>query len=50
MQAENKFISNTLGWQPVISFEKGLEISVEWYKKFLKLYFGKKSQFKDLLY
>ena len=50
MQAENKFISNILGWKPAISFEEGLEISVDWYRKFLKLYFDKKSQFKNLLY
>ena len=24
-------ISNELGWQPSVSFEKGLEITVKWY-------------------
>jgi len=42
MQAENKFVVNTIGWKPKISFEEGLKNSVEWYRDFLEAYFGKK--------
>ncbi len=49
MQAENKFITKTLGWKPLVTFDYGLNNSINWYKKFLKLYVDKKSSFKNLL-
>ena len=49
MQAENKFITKSLGWKPLISFDEGLKSSVEWYKNFVKLYIDKRSFFKHLL-
>ena len=49
MQAENKFIVKKLGWKPLLSFDEGLVKSIKWYEKFLKLYFNKKSDFKNLL-
>ena len=49
MQAENKFVTKTLGWKPSVKFDEGLKNSVEWYKNFAKLYFDKQSSFKNLL-
>ena len=49
MQAENKFVTKTLGWKPSVKFDDGLKNSVEWYKNFVKLYFDKQSFFKNLL-
>ena len=49
MQAENKFITKTLGWKPSITFDEGLKDSIKWYKDFLKLYFDQQSFFKHLL-
>ena len=48
MQAENKFVTKTLGWKPTVSFEEGLGNSVKWYKNFVKIYFDKESFFKNL--
>ena len=49
MQAENKFVTKTLGWTPLVSIDEGLKNSIKWYKKFLKLYFDQQSSFKELL-
>ena len=49
MQAENKFVTKTLGWKPSVTFDEGLKNSIKWYKKFLKLYFDQQSSFKKLL-
>ena len=49
MQAENKFITKTLGWKPSVTFDEGLKDSIKWYKHFLKLYFDQQSFFKRLL-
>ena len=49
MQAENKFVTKTLGWKPSVTFDEGLTNSIQWYKKFLKLYFDQQSIFKNLL-
>ena len=38
MQADNKFIKNKLGWAPNITFDDGLKTTIDWYRKFLKLY------------
>ena len=48
MQAENKFISKVIGWKPIVDFDQGLIISIEWYKKFIKSYYSKKGSFKNL--
>ena len=48
MQAENKFVTKSLGWKPSITFDAGLKNSVEWYKNFIKLYYDKQSSFKHL--
>ena len=49
MSADNKFVTKTIGWRSSITFDQGLKFSIEWYRKFLKLYFHKQSVFKNLL-
>ncbi len=49
MQAENKFVTKDAGWKPAISFDQGLLNCVDWYKRFVKLYYDEKSFFKHLL-
>ena len=49
MSANNKFVTHNIGWKPSVTFGQGLKFSIEWYRKFLKLYFHKKSDFKNLL-
>ena len=33
-----KFIKNKLGWAPNITFDDGVKTTIDWYRKFLKLY------------
>ena len=49
MQADNRFVTKTLGWRPSVNFDQGLKNSVEWYKNFVKIYFDEQSFFKQLL-
>ena len=49
MSANNMFVTKNIGWKPSITFDQGLKFSIEWYRKFLKLYFHKQSAFKNLL-
>ena len=49
MQAENKFIINKVGWKPVVNFHQGLTNTIQWYKKFLKVYYNKNSSFNNLI-
>ena len=48
MQAENKFVTRSLGWKPSITLDDGLKNSIEWYRNFVKLYYDKESFFKHL--
>ena len=43
MFCENKKAKEILGWEPKISFEKGLKRTIEWYKKYTELYYNKNS-------
>ena len=43
MQADNRLASEIIGWTPKVSLEEGLKISIEWYKKFTEVYYGKDS-------
>ena len=43
MFCENKKAKNMLGWEPKISFEEGLIRTIEWYKKYIELYYRKDS-------
>ena len=40
MNANNKIILSK-GWKPKISFDEGLKITIDWYKKFNNLYIKK---------
>ena len=42
MQAENKFMINKIKWKPRVSLDLGLQISVDWYKKFIQNNFHEK--------
>ncbi len=44
MQANNKFIISK-GWKPKIGFDDGLKRTIEWYRKFNRSYFDKRSFF-----
>lgn len=47
MNANNKIILSK-GWKPKISFDEGLKITIDWYKKFNNLYIKKNSKFHRL--
>ena len=36
MQADNKFITNKIKWKPKVSFDQGLKISINWYRRFIQ--------------
>ena len=43
-----KFVLKKVGWRPQISFEHGLTNTIQWYKKFVKIYYNKNSSFNNL--
>ncbi len=47
MSANNKTILNK-GWKPKISFDEGLKITVDWYKKFNNIFIKKNSKFNQM--
>jgi len=48
MFCENKKAEEILGWEPKISFEKGLKRTIEWYKRYIELYYNKNSGLPEL--
>ncbi len=38
MSTSNKLAKDILGWEPKIKFIKGLKLTINWYKEFLKIY------------
>ena len=40
MGADNQRAQQLLNWRPKISFEEGLSLTVDWFRKFLKMYYG----------
>ena len=48
MQANNNFLKKK-GWSPKIDFDEGLKRTINWYRKFYKIYLGKKNIFKSEL-
>ena len=36
MQADNKFLINKIKWKPKVSFDQGLKISINWYRRFIQ--------------
>ena len=47
MQADNERAKNLLGWSSKIKFEEGLKLTINWFKKFISVYYGD-SGLKDL--
>jgi UDP-glucose 4-epimerase len=43
MCADNSRASQLLGWKPVIGFEEGLRRTIDWYRKYLDVYYGSSS-------
>ena len=41
MGADNRRAQHLLNWRPIISFEEGLNRTVDWFRRFLKMYYGK---------
>jgi len=48
MQANNNFLRQK-GWSPRISFDDGLKATINWYRKFHKIYLDKENIFKNEL-
>jgi len=48
MQANNNFLRQK-GWSPRISFDDGLKVTINWYRKFHKIYLDKENIFKNEL-
>ncbi len=45
MQADNRFIVKKIKWKPKIDLDEGLKMSINWYKKFINVYFKNKNNF-----
>ena len=43
MSSDNERALNLLNWKPSISFDEGLEKTISWYKKYLKIYYSPNS-------
>jgi len=39
MSADNRQAKEILGWEPKISFKDGLQLTIDWYKKFINFYY-----------
>ena len=48
MQANNEFLRKK-GWSPKINFDDGLKMTINWYKKFHKIYLGRNNIFNSEL-
>ena len=44
MCADNKRANDILGWMPKISFEDGLQRTIEWFKRYLDIYYNTSSE------
>ena len=43
MQADNQRATEILGWTPKVSLDEGLSLSIDWYRKFIDVYYGEDS-------
>jgi len=43
MRSDATKAQKLLGWEPKVSFEEGLDITIEWFRNYLKVYYGKDS-------
>lgn len=48
MSADNRRAKNILKWEPRISFEEGLLITIDWFRKYVGLFYNKESQLNQL--
>lgn len=48
MCADNTRAAELLGWKPNVSFEEGLVRTIDWYKKYLDVYYGPSSPLNGL--
>ncbi len=48
MYSDSTKAKEILGWTPKVSFDEGLKMTVEWFKKFYNVYYGDKSPLTDL--
>ena len=49
MFCDNSKAKKILGWKPKISFEEGLKITIDWYKRYTNLYHKKESDLLSLV-
>lgn len=43
MCADNNEADKVMGWKPVVSFEEGLQRTIDWYRKYLAVYYDSSS-------
>ena len=48
MSADNRRAKEILGWEPKIAFEDGLKVTIEWFKRFLDVYYKDDSSLNKL--
>ena len=48
MCADNTRISHALDWKPKVSFEEGLKNTIEWFKKYIDLFYNASSPLNQL--
>ena len=48
MSADNKKAKEILNWSPRISFDEGLKKTIDWYKKYIEIYYSKHSLLNQL--
>ena len=48
MSANTSKAKKLINWSPKISFEDGLKITIEWFKKYLSIYYNSESNLNKL--
>jgi nucleoside-diphosphate-sugar epimerase len=48
MCAENRLAAQMLGWTPKILFDEGLQLTIEWFQRYLRLFYDPSSQLNQL--
>ena len=43
MQADNRFVIQKTNWKPQIKLDEGLQISINWYRRFIQAYYRRKN-------
>ena len=43
MQADNRFVIQKTNWRPQIKLDEGLQISINWYRRFIQAYYRRKN-------